>query len=234
VLGLHEALVEMFAHDNDPISPSGLRERGLLESAVQRPRTSLGKTEKYASVIEKASALFHSLIKNHPFHNGNKRTALVALVVFLDENDFLIDVGDDELFDFVLKTAQSDEAERVSADAEVQRIHDWLSARTQRRRPGVRGMRTQDFAKAVESAGGRVREIADGHGVVIWGPNGQSIRIGKSTTELNRQVVKRYLSKVGLSEGRAGIYFAELEAGVSASQRNIRRFRNVLRSLAAV
>ena len=58
VLGLHEELVRIFAEDNDPISPSGLKFPNLLESACSRPRTALGDTEKYPSLAEKMAALF--------------------------------------------------------------------------------------------------------------------------------------------------------------------------------
>ena len=53
-----------------------------------------------------ASALLHSLIHDHPFHNGNKRTALVSLLVFLDKNDFMLTCDENELFKFVLQIAQ--------------------------------------------------------------------------------------------------------------------------------
>jgi len=100
VLAIHFALVEFFARESDPITPSGPRDKNLLASALLRPRTSIGEHEKYRTVPQKAAALFHSLVKNHPFHNGNKRTALVGTLAFLDRNGWHLrsDVSDDEIF----------------------------------------------------------------------------------------------------------------------------------------
>src|SRR5436190_18138540 len=101
VLALHEDLVALFAQEDNPIFPPGPKDLNLLESACTRPQTSFGKTEKYGSVEEKAAALLHSLVKNHAFHNGNKRTALVTMITFLWRNERRVnaDVTDNEIFD---------------------------------------------------------------------------------------------------------------------------------------
>lgn len=69
-IDIHDRLVEVFADDGDPISPHGVCDANLIEMAVHRPRTSLSGIEKYRSIEAKAAALFHSLVQNHPFHNG--------------------------------------------------------------------------------------------------------------------------------------------------------------------
>lgn len=101
VLGIHRCLVERFADSEDPISPSGVKHLGLLDSALARPwQTAFGK-DVHETVFQKAAALFHGLICNHPFHNGNKRTALLALLVFLDHAGYWLDsCSDDELYEF--------------------------------------------------------------------------------------------------------------------------------------
>ena len=63
----------------------GVRDRGALEAAVFRPRAGY-----YADVLEEAAALFESLIQNHPFVDGNKRTALAAVEVFLNYNEYTL------------------------------------------------------------------------------------------------------------------------------------------------
>jgi death-on-curing protein len=65
----------------------GVRDQGLLESAVMRPQTGY-----YADVIEEAAALLESLVQNHPFHDGNKRTAFIVTDAFLKANGFRIQV----------------------------------------------------------------------------------------------------------------------------------------------
>ena len=62
----------------------GLRDAALLHSAVARPFATFGGQELYASDFEKAAALFHSLVKSHPFMDGTKRTAFAAALFFLD------------------------------------------------------------------------------------------------------------------------------------------------------
>ncbi len=106
VISVHYQLVGDFCKHSDPIEPAGVRELSLLESAVFRPQTSFGVTNKYPTIEMAGAAVAHSLIHNHPFHNGNKRTALVSLLVFLDSNNFMLACNEDELFRLVLQTAQ--------------------------------------------------------------------------------------------------------------------------------
>jgi death-on-curing protein len=66
----------------------GVKDRGLLESAVTRPQSSAFSEDAYPSLFEKAAAFFESLGQNHSFQNANKRTAFTALVIFLQFNGF--------------------------------------------------------------------------------------------------------------------------------------------------
>lgn len=65
-----------------------LRDFGLLESAVLRPQASAFSEDAYPSVHEKAASLLHSLARNHPFVDGNKRTAWAATAVFYEVNGY--------------------------------------------------------------------------------------------------------------------------------------------------
>ena len=75
----------------------GIRDPGLLEAALFRPQTGY-----YPTLIEEAAALWESLSQNHPFVDGNKRTAFAAAYVFLAINGLDITATDDEAQDFVL------------------------------------------------------------------------------------------------------------------------------------
>jgi len=66
---------------------SGIKDRALLESAVYRPQQTVFGEDAYPSLFEKAAVLTESLVKNHCFHNGNKRTAYLTLKSFLRIND---------------------------------------------------------------------------------------------------------------------------------------------------
>ncbi|XID92276.1 type II toxin-antitoxin system death-on-curing family toxin [Paenibacillaceae bacterium WGS1546] len=73
-------------HRYSPGEQTGVKEPGLLESAVHRPQSSAFGEDAYPTIFDKAAALFESLGQNHPFHNANKRTAFTALVLFLRYN----------------------------------------------------------------------------------------------------------------------------------------------------
>jgi death-on-curing family protein len=135
VLAVHEALVKDFAEADDPIDPPGVRSADLLSSAVHRPRTSLGVELKYPTVEMAGAALLHSLVLNHPFHNGNKRTGLVALLVFLDRNGLMATCDQGELFRFVLLVAQHGLVPahcHELADHEVITMAGWIHERSRR------------------------------------------------------------------------------------------------------
>jgi len=105
ILAIHRELERDFAASDDPISPPGLRSEHLLESAVSRQAVGFGGARKYTSVVSTSAALLHSLVNNHPFHNGNKRTALVAMLVMLDANQMVLTSNEEELFRWMLKIA---------------------------------------------------------------------------------------------------------------------------------
>lgn len=79
-----------------------LRDRSLLLSAIGRPYQTFDGNELYTTPIEKAAALGESLIINHPFVDGNKRTAFLAMVALLNDYGIDLTVGSDEAYDFVV------------------------------------------------------------------------------------------------------------------------------------
>ena len=235
ILKIHFELVSMFEEENDPIVPPGPRDINLLHSAAARPQTSLGGTEKYSTPIQKAAALFHSLVTNHPFHNGNKRTALVSLIVYLDRAKILFEAGDDDLFDFVIAVADNRfvPPEHIrNSDEVVKAIADWVGKHTKKASRRSSGMDVSDFLKKCKKSGCRVRMAAKGGSWIIWGPNDASIRINKSTPHLTGSIVKNYLQKLGLSASISGVYYDEFQNGLNPEQERMRRFRNVLKRLA--
>lgn len=76
-----------------------------LESALAQPRMIFGGEDLYPTLVEKAAALGHSLIANHPFTDGNKRTGHAAMEVFLMVNGFAIQVSVDEQERVILQVA---------------------------------------------------------------------------------------------------------------------------------
>lgn len=64
-----------------------MRDIGLLQSAIARPQATFEGRDLYGDIFAKAAALMHSLVQNHPFLDGNKRTAIGAVVIFLRLSD---------------------------------------------------------------------------------------------------------------------------------------------------
>jgi len=84
-----------------------VRDIGLLDSAVARPRSSALGEDAYPSISLKAGALLHSITNNHALVDGNKRLAWLATTVFFDLNGLAPDLSDDEAFDLVWEIAST-------------------------------------------------------------------------------------------------------------------------------
>jgi death on curing protein len=82
-----------------------VRDLGLLDAALARPRTRLFGSDAYPTLELKAASLMHSLVKNHALMDGNKRSAWFALNAFLLLNGFELEVSDSEAFQFILSIA---------------------------------------------------------------------------------------------------------------------------------
>jgi death-on-curing protein len=102
---------------------SQLRDVDLLESAVLRPQSSAFGQDAYPTVIDKAAALFHSLSRNHAFVDGNKRTSLVALLMFLRLNGYRANWDREQALAMILEIA--------TGAHDVQSIADWLRQNVQ-------------------------------------------------------------------------------------------------------
>lgn len=83
----------------------GVRDIGLLQSAIARPRATFDKEDLYKDIAHKAAALLESLINNHPFIDGNKRTGITAAMLFLKINGFAFSISNEELMSFTLSVA---------------------------------------------------------------------------------------------------------------------------------
>ena len=90
------------------LSIGPVRDIGLLDSAVNRPRSSAFGEDAYPSLSFKAAALLHSMTKNHALVDGNKRLAWLSTVVFCDLNGFAPRLTDDEAFQLVWDIASSE------------------------------------------------------------------------------------------------------------------------------
>lgn len=96
VLAIHDQMVVRFG------GSSGVRDLGLVESAVGRPQATYDEVDLYEDIWMKAAALLQSLLKNHPFVDGNKRTALTSAGIFLQMNGYQLENYHEEAVEFAV------------------------------------------------------------------------------------------------------------------------------------
>ena len=101
LLRMHADLIDL-AHES-----SGIRDKGLFESAIAAPFMTFYGADVYPSVDEKAAALGYHLIKNHAMIDGNKRIGAHAMLVFLELNSIRLSYTQDELVEIIMDVAAS-------------------------------------------------------------------------------------------------------------------------------
>jgi death on curing protein len=94
----------------------GVRDSGLLQSAVAQPEATFGGQFLHADLFEMAAAYLFHIVQNHPFVDGNKRVGLEAALLFLEINGQSIETTEDALVDLVLQTAQGQAIKQQIAD----------------------------------------------------------------------------------------------------------------------
>lgn len=114
ILLLHEFSIKDYG------GASGIRDLALLESAIARPFQTFGGEDLYPAVIDKAAALAESLIINHPFVDGNKRTRLAAMYSFLLAGHIILTASDNDLYNFIIDVSTGTLA--------FEEIVNWLKA----------------------------------------------------------------------------------------------------------
>lgn len=102
VESIHDVLIERFG------GGKGIRDASGLESAINRPYQTFGGQDLYPTALEKAAALFESIISNHPFVDGNKRTAYVLMRLLLNAESIELTASQQEKYDFVIRAAQGE------------------------------------------------------------------------------------------------------------------------------
>jgi death-on-curing protein len=115
VLEMHAAQLELHG------GSAGLRDRGLLESAVAQPQTSFGGEHVHEGLFAMAAAYLFHIVSNHAFVDGNKRTGLLAALVFLDVNGIGIDHPSDDLYDLTMGIVEG-RIDKGTIAAELERI----------------------------------------------------------------------------------------------------------------
>ncbi|HVY62028.1 MAG TPA: type II toxin-antitoxin system death-on-curing family toxin [Planctomycetota bacterium] len=110
VIAIHEMLIERYG------GSAGLRDRDLLDSAVTMPQAAFGGQFVHADVFEMAAAYLFHISRNHAFVDGNKRTAAVAALDFLDLNGYVLKASGRAYEELIVDVAQGKTAKSTAAE----------------------------------------------------------------------------------------------------------------------
>ena len=118
ILAIHNEVIEQVG------GSKGIRDLCLFDSAVARPKASFAGKDLYPDIFSKTAALGHSLICNHPFIDGNKRTGYISMRIFLNLNGYDIKASLDESYEFVMEITKKTKDEKA--------ISKWLKQHSQK------------------------------------------------------------------------------------------------------
>ena len=99
IVSIHEKLIDLYG------GISGIQNEGLLDSALEQPKIMYDGDYLHDSLIKMAAAYGFHLCMNHPFVDGNKRIALVAMDIFLQRNGYEISASEKEVYEVIIKLA---------------------------------------------------------------------------------------------------------------------------------
>ena len=180
IVEIHETLVDWFAQTEDPVSPAGIASSNMLLSAVGRPTHTVNGKDAYPTLFDKAAALFHSLVNNHAFHNGNKRIALVSAQVSLAQSGYWIEYSsDEEMYEFARMSAAHEITK--SREDEIAFISTWFDSNSRKSIKGEHPLKYHEL-----------RDNLKRFGYDVDPPEGELLNVYK-----NGNVVER-ISKQGI------------------------------------
>ena len=118
VLLLHKSIYDRYG------GSYGVRDEGLLDSALEAPFMTFGGEDLYPDVLEKIVRFGYGLVSNHPFHDGNKRIGALVLLTLLELNGYKIDATNKEFSDIIYEVASGSEGKDFEA------LLDWIRKHT--------------------------------------------------------------------------------------------------------
>lgn len=192
---IHGYLVRYFKDSEDPVSPPGIKDRNLLDSSVTRPFMSAGGEDAYVGVFNKSAALFHSIINNHCFHNGNKRCALLSALAYLGENGYWVTIPtDDELFEFTRKAAAHEISD--SREEELNIISEFFQHKSRRRKAGEHQLKFGDLREILHGFGFEIGDKINGRTYEVTKDGRHVISILQKGSKGKEDYDKQYISKL--------------------------------------
>jgi death-on-curing protein len=116
ILQVHQILIEKYG------GGIGVRELGSLESAIARPFQTFDGEDLYETIFEKAAALGESIIINHPFIDGNKRTGFVSMIAVVEAAGYILNASEEEAYTFTIKIS--------TGEIRFEQMVEWLKQNT--------------------------------------------------------------------------------------------------------
>ena len=110
ILRTHRSLIEQYG------GADGVRDLGLLQSAVAMPQASFGGELLHKDLFEMAAAYLFHIVQNHPFIDGNKRTGAATAIIFLTMNDVQLEADEDGLVELTLAVAKGEDGKAEIAN----------------------------------------------------------------------------------------------------------------------
>ncbi len=218
-----------FGH-TEPLHPD------KLASAVFRQFTGGGGAYKYTTVEEIAANLFYGVAMAHSFENGNKRTALMAMLSVLEKNRFyLVNTSEDELYDMAREVANHsfDLGGTVdrTVESETAGIASWLKPRLRKRRMGEVALNFVDLKRTLKSFGCTFDRPDRNYIKIHRGAASVSTGYPRARFTVSIQEMKRIRQGLGLNEvmGFDSAAFYDLETTV---ERFVNEYRDLMRRLA--
>ncbi len=232
----------------------------LLESAVGRQHVGHGASLKYSDPVASAATLVYGVCNDHPFHNGNKRTALVSMLAHLDKNHLcLYETSQTDVYDLMLAIADHSlglrvdprrpdkQPKRRDSDEEVEAIKDWLLRRAAKVTRGEKPITYRHLRQALARFGFEM-ENTDGNAIDIVRreiqpptlfrrrPSVKTTRIGtigyrNEGTEVSLKDLKKVRQVCKLTEEH-GVDTDAFYSDAAVVDAFINRYRAVLRRLA--
>jgi death-on-curing family protein len=200
VIAIHNRVIADFADEDDPVGIAGPRDDGrLLESVLGRQHVGFGGVMKYPDPHYNAATLTFGICCGHPFHNGNKRTALVSMLAHLDANGMTIfGVRKKELYGMIKQVAEhglglprpdprkkNQVYSAREAEDEVDAIASWLKDKGRKFERGERDITYR-----------QLRRILLAHGLTVEQPKNMNVGIYREV------MVKRLLRKSAIEKQR--------------------------------
>ncbi|MEH2061591.1 MAG: type II toxin-antitoxin system death-on-curing family toxin [Nostoc sp.] len=102
VLDIHQRQIQRFG------GTSGVRDEGLLDSALAQPQATFGGELLHPTIHEQAAAYLYHLAMNHPFIDGNKRTAFAVMLIFLNLNGYTLNLSQEQAYNLVIQLVQKE------------------------------------------------------------------------------------------------------------------------------